>query len=188
MTSKVGEEGFLVGEDGCVGFFWCPTQLDAEEASVLVVVYVARREMGFGNEAEPKTDAAVAIVCFFWWSLGATNTKKKREENSGGDSLPDLLTSASTDLHSSSNMHDLFVHLATLLAAPIPCREQVSFRFTRLFVLRKGTYPFPDLLDPHTTADDVLCPITEPFQLIERAIHRDGTVRFPQRDRRRPAT
>jgi hypothetical protein len=37
--------------------------LDAEEAAVLVVVYVAGREVGFGDEAEPKPNAAVAKVC-----------------------------------------------------------------------------------------------------------------------------
>ncbi len=54
--------------------------MDAEEAAVLVVVDVAGREVGFGDEAKPEADAAVAIVCFFCWVLGLDNHDGGQEE------------------------------------------------------------------------------------------------------------
>lgn len=75
VPREVGEEGLLVGEDGRVRLFGRAAELDAEEAAVHVVVDVACREVGLGDEAEAEADAAVAVVCSFWWVLGPRSRK-----------------------------------------------------------------------------------------------------------------
>jgi hypothetical protein len=80
MASEMREQGFLIGEYCCVRFFWSAAEPDAEEAPVFVVVYIAGYEVGFRNETESETNAAVAVIRLFWCVLGMLETENASEE------------------------------------------------------------------------------------------------------------